>query len=384
MPIFDQGYQHYSGPRTGTVARIGSIVRRGAQPLFSRWMVRLTLLASLVPMLLLVAFLVLWSLIEQRVSWVQPIIDMMRLPEEMTENTAQYRGAVWTLLFEAFFMIQTPLALLMTLLVGPNLISQDLRFNAIPLYLSRPVDRIHYFLGKFGVIFLFVGGSLLVPILAGWVLGILFSLDWRVAIETLPLLIGAVIYATAVTLSLATLMLAFSSLSKNAILVGAFWIGFILITGTPAGAISALTRDRQYQALGYNLNFVNLRHAMLGTGAAYAKWRDGLKAIEDQTKRVSAMGPLGGMLERMERQAKRAAAKKGVPTGKNAGAAGKNAPPPPPNQPTFDPNSATDKIFKDLIEPAFPVTWTWGILGGIFLLSVLTLSQRIKSLDRLK
>ena len=41
---------------------------------------------------------------------------------------------------------------LLVLLVGPSLISQDLRFNAIPLYFSRPLRRFDYFVGKLGVI----------------------------------------------------------------------------------------------------------------------------------------------------------------------------------------------------------------------------------------
>ena len=40
----------------------------------------------------------------------------------------------------------------LVLLVGPELISQDLRFNAMPLYFARPVRRLDYFVGKLGVI----------------------------------------------------------------------------------------------------------------------------------------------------------------------------------------------------------------------------------------
>ena len=47
--------------------------------------------------------------------------------------------------------------MILVLLVGPELISQDLRFNAMPLYFSRPVRRIDYFAGKLGVIAVFLG-----------------------------------------------------------------------------------------------------------------------------------------------------------------------------------------------------------------------------------
>ena len=53
--------------------------------------------------------------------------------------------------------------MILIVLVGPNLISQDLRFNALPLYFSRPLRRIDYFLGKLGVIAAILGMVIIVP-----------------------------------------------------------------------------------------------------------------------------------------------------------------------------------------------------------------------------
>ena len=61
--------------------------------------------------------------------------------------------------------------MILVLLVGPDLISQDLRFNAIPLYLSRPVRRFEYFLGKLGVIGVFLGAVTIGPALLAFALG---------------------------------------------------------------------------------------------------------------------------------------------------------------------------------------------------------------------
>ena len=61
--------------------------------------------------------------------------------------------------------------------MGPNLISQDLRYNALPLYFSRPLRRIDYFVGKLGVIVALLGMVIIVPAVVAYVLGLLFSLD---------------------------------------------------------------------------------------------------------------------------------------------------------------------------------------------------------------
>lgn len=53
--------------------------------------------------------------------------------------------------FETFVDIQMGFAFLMALLIGPPLVSRDLRNNALPLYLCRPFSRTEYVLGKMSV-----------------------------------------------------------------------------------------------------------------------------------------------------------------------------------------------------------------------------------------
>ena len=74
--------------------------------------------------------------------------------------------------------------MLLVLVVGPDLVSQDLRFNALPLYFSRPLRRIDYFLGKLGVIALFLAAVAVVPAVAAYLLGVAFSLDFAVVRDT--------------------------------------------------------------------------------------------------------------------------------------------------------------------------------------------------------
>lgn len=54
--------------------------------------------------------------------------------------------------FQFFVNFQGGLAFLVTLLVGPPLVSRDLRNNALPLYLCRPFSRTEYVAGKMSVL----------------------------------------------------------------------------------------------------------------------------------------------------------------------------------------------------------------------------------------
>src|SRR5687768_4394841 len=54
--------------------------------------------------------------------------------------------------FRTFLEVQGAFAFILTVLVAPPLISRDLANNALPLYLSRPLSRTEYVLGKMAVV----------------------------------------------------------------------------------------------------------------------------------------------------------------------------------------------------------------------------------------
>src|SRR5918994_7888529 len=65
--------------------------------------------------------------------------------------------------FETFVSIQGGFAFFVALLVGPPLVSRDLRNNALPLYLCRPFSRTEYVLGKMSVILILLSAITWIP-----------------------------------------------------------------------------------------------------------------------------------------------------------------------------------------------------------------------------
>ena len=59
--------------------------------------------------------------------------------------------------------LQNGFAFFVTLLVGPPLVSRDLRNNALPLYLCRPFSRTEYVLGKMSVLLILLSAMTWVP-----------------------------------------------------------------------------------------------------------------------------------------------------------------------------------------------------------------------------
>jgi ABC-2 type transport system permease protein len=65
--------------------------------------------------------------------------------------------------FETFVDIQMGFAFVMALLIGPPLVSRDLRNNALPLYLCRPFSRTEYVMGKMSVLLILLSLITWVP-----------------------------------------------------------------------------------------------------------------------------------------------------------------------------------------------------------------------------
>jgi ABC-2 type transport system permease protein len=153
MPIFDQGYQHWKGALSGHAWRWLAVTRQGL-----RWqlkgsisIIRILLLVAWIPALVLVTVLALWGLFEQGSETVLSLLKPM-LPPDVAADPHAYRHAVWTISYSMFFKFEIFFIMLLVVIVGPNLVSRDLRYNALPLYFSRPLTRLDYFLGKLGII----------------------------------------------------------------------------------------------------------------------------------------------------------------------------------------------------------------------------------------
>jgi ABC-2 type transport system permease protein len=368
MPILDQGYQHWKGQLGGHAWRWLAITRQGVRAQArNRWVWALFVL-SCIPALVLSAFLVLWGLFEQKSALLTPLLMFLQgLPDELRAGPRGFRTTFWTLAFDQFLTGQVYTSMLLVLLVGPELISQDLRFNAMPLYFSRPVRRLDYFAGKLGVVAVYLSVVTIVPVLMGYCLGVAFSLDPLILRDTWRVLAGSLLFAVIVVASAGTLILAISSLSRNSRYVGALWIGIWIISETSAGVLFLTIHRPWCPLLSYTANLSQVREALLDTPTAREKVVSLFQAGQDQFRRTSRPGPFGRGRVSVK------VAKRPAPL-----------PPPPPSAPTGD-RDIKPAGDQDAGESA-PYSWrtSAAILAGLGFLSLWVLASRVRSLDRLR
>jgi ABC-2 type transport system permease protein len=324
MSIVEQGYQHWQGELSGHTWRWLTITRQGVRAQLRNRGTRIVVLLAFVPALGLAALAMLWGLFENKAPFLMPLVNLVQgLPDEFKNGPRQFRGTMWTLAVYGFFQIQLFFSMLLVLFVGPSLISQDLRFNAVPLYFSRPLRRLDYFVGKLGVIGTYLSAVSIVPLLVAYLLGLCFSLDVTVIRDTARLLLVSVLYGVVVVVSAGTLMLALSSLSRNSRYVGAMWLAVWIVGDLVALSLYNDGRGVRWGLLfSFTQNLKRLCGFLLDTDSAWTKLEDALRSDKG--------GPVFG--------------------------------------------SASP----------FPWYWSAGVLVALFGLSVWILTQRVKSLDRLK
>ena len=131
-------------------------------------------------------------------------------------------------IFGEFLAWQALLAMFITIFAGAGLVASDLRTGAILVYLSRPLTRRDYVLGKLGVLllvnlFLTLVPGLLLYLLA---LGLAPDLFWSWSLAWIGPAI--VLYSLVVSLVISMIALAVSSLSRSARVAGIGFFGLLM------------------------------------------------------------------------------------------------------------------------------------------------------------
>lgn len=369
MPVFEQGYKHWDGDLSGHAWRWWTIARQGVRIAMQGWLLRILTILALLPALALVCVFVLWGFLEQQADWALPIARMF-FPPEVVADPGAYRVIVWTLAFHFFFKFELFVSMILVLLVGPGLISQDLRFNAVTLYLSRPLYRWDYFLGKLGVIGYFLALVAILPAVFAYLLGVLFSFKVSVVADTWHLLLGCVGYGLVIVLSAGTLMLALSSLSRNSRYVASFWVGIWIGTSMVAGVMSSIHADQARRAAMVALReearqrpgnaFVDHAEQWQRRQAAeMAAYLDDWRPMVAYTGNLERVGrALLGVDTVVDRLADEVVGRRGGPGGR----------------------VLTRALFSG---PRFPWEWSALILLALFGASLWLLTTRVRTLDRL-
>ena len=147
--------------------------------------------------------------------------------------------AVTPQMFRDFLNQQEPLVFFITVYVGSGLIADDIRANALQLYLSRPITRTQYIAGKAAILMGALSAVTFVPAMLLLLLVPAFAGRMTFLLDNVSLLASISAYSVIqITLS-AFLILALSSLSKSRWFVAMLYAGLAFFTHAVFGVLGA-------------------------------------------------------------------------------------------------------------------------------------------------
>lgn len=218
MPIHDQSYRRYQGVR---------------RPPGNGWTVIAS--AGIRTMIRKRAFLglILFAWLPFIVRAVQIYISSNFPQAALLAPTAET--------FREFMDQQSAFVFFVTIYVGAGLIANDRRANALQIYLSKPLMRMEYIVGKLAILATFLLLVTFVPGILLLLLQVAFAGSFEFARKN-AFLFPAITLAALLQVLLASFtMLALSSLSKSARYVAILYAGVLFFTKAMFGALMLIT-----------------------------------------------------------------------------------------------------------------------------------------------
>ena len=233
MPVYDYTYRSWEGARRGPLFRWLAIVRFAYLDFFSKR-------------------LFIWMF---TMAWAQFLLRLAYSYVLVNEHVRQFLGLqgqalgqalqINAVFFKNMIDIQLFFAFAFAFQMGAGLISRDLRHNAIVLYMSKPISWWEYFLGKFVTLFGLFMLLTWVQTLLLFVLQVFMAppdSPWRTHFwSDYAWIAGAItLYATVVSATIALLILAASSLTRNARYAGGLFAMYLIGSSMVAGMVAGI------------------------------------------------------------------------------------------------------------------------------------------------
>ncbi len=292
MAVFDQGYQRWKGEFERPRLRWLPMVRYQIALTLKRRLIWLILFLAIVPSLGFCGVIYFSTELADefvRVPDIEAVLGgpspedrLNPLIEQAVSEISRQRGIdevdqlsradkYWIATCYAFYFFlmvpQSFVVLLVTSAVGAGLIAQDVRSNALEIYLTKPITALDYILGKLAVIVFFILlttflPSMLVFSTAAMTLQGYFDVAWPIV----PRLLGACLFASLVN---GIFMLGLSSLAKSSRYATVIWFALCMVSALASFVLAGVTENAHWLFLGYRNNFSFLIGEMFGGGLMF-------------------------------------------------------------------------------------------------------------------
>jgi ABC-2 type transport system permease protein len=250
MPIHDQGYRRYGGSKARTGTGWVVIARAGIRTFLSK--------KGFLGLLL-----VAWFPFFVRAVQFYAAVNLTTIPQaSLLAPSADT--------FRQFLEQQQTFVFFVTVYAGAGLIANDRRANALQIYLSKPLTRAEYVLGKLTILMTFLALVTWLPAIVLLIVQIAFAGNFTFFMNNIFLFPAITLFAFLEMVLASSTMLALSSLSKSSRYVGILYAALIFFTQAVYGVLYAVTRSTSFSWLSFSANLKQVGDVIFRQPLEYA------------------------------------------------------------------------------------------------------------------
>ena len=249
MAVYEQTYRRYAGRLTPEWSRFLIIPRHAYRTVFASKLFTAFFVICFIPLL-----------VEAILIYLHHNVNALAIMKVNVRELLPIDASF----FQTFVTLQGGFAFFVALLVGPPLVSRDLRNNALPLYLCRPFSRAEYVLGKMSVLLILLSAITWVPQL--------FLFFFQAYLEGFAWLRDNVWIASAIVIGsvvwivlLALLSQAISALVKWRVIASAALLAIVFIPSVFAEVLNMIFLTRWGNIISLGALMKNVTAGLFGT-----------------------------------------------------------------------------------------------------------------------
>jgi len=251
MPIHDQGYRRYLGTRAPRGRAWAVITTAGLRMFLGRRNFLGLLLMAWLPFVVRAVQFYLAANLPAN-------IPQVALLAPSAGTFRQFLG------FQDFFVF------LVTIYVGAGLIANDRRANALQIYLSKPLSRAEYVLGKMAILMTFLLMVTWLPAIALLLVQVAFAGSFTFLKSHLYLFPAITLFSFVEATMVSAAMLALSSLSNNSRFVGIMYAGLIFFSDALFGVLRIVTGESRLSWVSFSNNLAQIGDLMFSVPLRYS------------------------------------------------------------------------------------------------------------------
>jgi ABC-2 type transport system permease protein len=247
VPIHDQGYRRYGGSRTPHGRAWAVIARSGVRTMLGR--------RPFLGLLLL--------------AWLPFLVRAVQIYAAANLPQAAFLAPTPEM-FRQFLEQQEIFLFFITVYAGAGLIANDRRANALQIYLSKPLTRAEYVLGKMTILMTFLLIVTWLPAMVLLLVQVSFAGSLTFPKSNLYLFPAITLLSFVEAAMVSAAMLALSSLSNNSRFVGILYAGLIFFSDALFGVLRAVTGESSLSWVSFGNNLAQLGDAMFRVPLRYS------------------------------------------------------------------------------------------------------------------